>query len=85
MQSALLSRAMPAGCAPSTSGSRAAVARVVRAQAAATADAAVKPPKESRVGKAPIPVPSGTNVTLETAYIKVKVRMIAHKREKTKR
>lgn len=32
-----------------------------------------RPPPESRVGKVPIPVPAGTTVTLEQAYIKVKV------------
>ena len=30
-------------------------------------------PKESRIGKAPIPVPSGATITLQDAYIKVKV------------
>lgn len=71
----LRSRAMPAAGAASTSSSRAAQSRpsafVVRARTQVDTG---RPPKESRVGKVPIPVPAGTNVTLETAYIKVKVR-----------
>lgn len=38
-----------------------------------TADGLPRGPKESRIGKAPIPVPSGATITLEEAYIKVKV------------
>lgn len=68
-------RAMPAAGRASTSSCRAAHSRpsalVVRARTQVDVG---RPPKESRVGKVPIPVPAGTNVTLENAYIKVKVR-----------
>lgn len=53
--------------------------RVRRAAAPATARTAPpsdKPPKESRIGKVPIPVPTGLTVTLENAYIKVKVCVV---------
>ena len=71
--SMLRSRAMPAAGAASTS-SRASrpSALVVRARTQILEPG--KAPKESRVGKVPISIPAGTNVTLENAYIKVKVR-----------
>ena len=70
--SMLRSRAMPAAGTASTSRASRPSALVVRARTQVLEEG--KAPKESRVGKVPIPVPSGTNVTLETAYIKVKVR-----------
>lgn len=62
---------MPAAGAASTS-SRASrpSALVVRARTQILEPG--KAPKESRVGKVPISIPAGTNVTLENAYIKVK-------------
>lgn len=77
----LRSRAMPAAGTASTS-SRASrpSALVVRARTQVLEEG--KAPKESRVGKVPIAVPSGTNVTLETAYIKVKVRTFSMRSER---
>ena len=65
---------MPAAGAASTSSSRASrpSALVVRARTQILEPG--RAPKESRVGKVPIPIPAGSTVTLEEAYIKVKVR-----------
>ena len=70
----LRSRAMPAAGTASTSRASRPSALVVRARTQVVEEG--KAPKESRGGKVPIPVPSGTNVTLENAYIKVKVRTV---------
>jgi hypothetical protein len=70
MQAAL----KPAGPAvkPAAPTRRVAVAGATGRAPPATAEP--RGPKESRIGKAPILVPAGATITLEDAYIKVKVK-----------
>jgi len=69
----LRGRAMPAAGVASTSRAAQSRASALRVSARTQVLEEGRAPKESRVGKVPITVPSGVNVTLENAYIKVKV------------